>query len=309
MSGPAADDLPILDAHQHFWDLALGRHPWLRAEPPAPFRYGDTRPLRRSYLPADYLADARGHRLAGSVYVEAEWDPADPIGETRWVHELAARTGWPSAMVAQAWLDRDDVEEVLARQAAFPLVRGIRHKPRVAPAPDRVVPGAPGSMSDPRWRAGYARLARHGLAFDLQAPWWHLAEAAALARDFPETPIVLDHAGLPADRSPDGLRRWERAMAALAAEPNVTVKISGLGAPGRAWTAEGNRDVVRRTIALFGADRAMFASNFPVDGLVASFATIYGGFAAIVADLPRAERRRLFHDTAARVYRVRRPPG
>ena len=104
MTGP--DDLPIVDAHQHFWDVALYKHPGFRAEPPLPFRYGDTRPLRRTYLPADYRADARGHRIVGTVYVETEWDPADPLGETRWVESLAAREGLPTAVVAQAWLDR-----------------------------------------------------------------------------------------------------------------------------------------------------------------------------------------------------------
>ena len=123
------DDLPVIDAHQHFWDLSLGKHPWLRDEPPPPFRYGDARLLRRDYLPSDYRADVRGHRVVGTVYVETEWDPADPIGETHWVEKLAAKEGLPSAVVAQAWLDRDDVGDVLARQAACPLVRGIRHKP------------------------------------------------------------------------------------------------------------------------------------------------------------------------------------
>jgi len=299
-----SDDLPIIDAHQHFWDLSLGKHPWLRDEPPPPFRYGDTRPLRRDYLPTDYRADSRGHRIIGTVYVETEWDPADPIGETHWVEKLAAKEGLPNAVVVQARLDREDVDDVLARQAACPLVRGIRHKPQAGPAPDAIAPGAPGSMGDPRWRAGYARLAHHGLSFDLQTPWWHLREAAALARAFPDTPIVLNHTGLPADRSPDGLRGWRDAMATLAAEPNVAVKISGLGVPGRPWTSESNREVIMRTIDLFGADRAMFASNFPVDGLAASFDTIYRGFKTIVRDFPLADQRCLFHDNAVRFYRL-----
>jgi predicted TIM-barrel fold metal-dependent hydrolase len=302
-----SDPLPIIDAHQHFWDLSLGKHPWLRDEPPPPFRYGDTRPLRRTYLPADYRRDARGHRVVGTIYVETEWDPTDPLGETRWVEALAAREGLPTAVVAQAWLDRDDADDVLGHQASRPLVRGIRHKPTAAPSPGAVARGTPGSMTDPRWRAGFACLASHSLSFDLQTPWWHLGEAAELARAFPATPIVLNHTGLPADRSPEGLRAWRDAMATLAAEPNVAVKISGLGVPGRPWTVAANREVVLRTIDLFGVERAMFASNFPVDGLVASFDTIYRGFTAIVADLSRADRRRLFHDNAARFYRL--PPA
>jgi predicted TIM-barrel fold metal-dependent hydrolase len=302
VTGP--DDLPIVDAHQHFWDVTLDKHPGFRAEPPLPFRYGDTRPLRRTYLPADYRADARGHRIVATVYVETEWDPGDPLGETRWVEALAAREGLPTAVVAQAWLDRDDVDDVLARQAACPLVRGIRHKPVAAPSPDAVVPGAPGSMGDLQWRAGFARLARHGLSFDLQTPWWHLHEATTLARAFPDTLVILNHTGLPADRSPQGLRGWRDAMDALAAAPNVAVKISGLGVPGRPWTAESNREVVLGAIELFGVDRAMFASNYPVDGLVATLDTIYAGFKAITRDFSDSDRRKLFHDNAVRLYRL-----
>jgi predicted TIM-barrel fold metal-dependent hydrolase len=205
---------------------------------------------------------------------------------------------------APAWLDRADVDDVLARQAARPLVRGIRNKPAAAPSPESVVPGAPGSMGDARWRAGFARLARHGLSFDLQTPWWHLREAAALAREFPDTLVILNHTGLPADRSPEGLRGWREAMAALAAAPNAAVKISGLGVPGRPWTAASNREVVLRAIELFGVDRAMFASNYPVDGLVATFDTIYAGFKAITRDFSDADRRKLFHDNAVRLYRL-----
>ncbi|HEY6931528.1 MAG TPA: amidohydrolase family protein, partial [Thermoanaerobaculia bacterium] len=179
-----------------------------------------------------------------------------------------------------------------------------RHKPSAGASPAAVVPGAPGSMGDPRWRAGYARLARHGLSFDLQTPWWHLFEAAALARAFPDTPIILNHAGLPGDRRPDTLGAWRSAMKTLAREPNVAVKISGLGVPGQPWTAESNREIVLRTIELFGVDRAMFASNFPVDALVATFDAIYTGFKAIVASFPASDRRRLFHDNAVRLYRL-----
>jgi len=298
------DDFSIIDAHQHFWDLDRNRHPWLQDAPPPAFRYGDTRPLRRNYLPADFRTDCAAHRVVKTVYVEAEWDPRDPVGETRWVSALAAEHGIPNAIVAQAWLDRDDAAEVLAAQAAFPLVRGVRHKPRAAASPQAVVAGAPGSMGDARWRAGYALLERHGLHFELQTPWWHLAEACALARDFPATAIVLNHAGLPADRSAEGLAGWAAAMRSLAACPNVAVKISGLGLPGRAWRVEDNAPVVREVIAAFGVERCMFASNFPVDGLVASYDTIMRGFKTIVADRPDAERRALFYDNAARIYRI-----
>jgi predicted TIM-barrel fold metal-dependent hydrolase len=282
--------LQIADAHQHFWDPRVNYHPWLCDAAPIPFRYGDYASLRRPYLPADYFADARGLDVVKTVYVETEWDPRDPLGETAWVERLRRDTGWPTVMVAQAWLDRDDVAEVLERQAGFAFVRGIRHKPR------------PGATRDARWRAGYGLLARHRLRFDLQTAWTELADAAALCRDYPDTQLVLNHTGLPADRSPEGLAGWKAALRTLAACPNAAIKISGIGQPGQRWTAAANREVVLAAIEAFGTGRAMFASNVPVDGLCASFAEIYSGFREIVKDFPGPEQRRLFHDNAVRIY-------
>ena len=296
--------IPIIDAHHHFWDLERNYHPWLCDEPPILFRYGDYRALRRNYLPADYAHDTSAFDLVGSVYVEAEWDPADPVGETRWIHAVADECGLPSVVVAQAWLDRDDVENVLAAQASFSRVRSVRHKPVAASGPDSVTPGVRGSMGDARWRRGYALLQAHGLSFDLQTPFWHLPEAYRLASDFPRTRIVLNHTGLPADRSPQGLAAWRRAMGGLARAPNVAVKISGLGQPGEAWTVDANRPVVLDTIDMFGVDRCMFASNMPVDGLVADFDTIYRGFMDIVSSFPPADQRALFSENARRIYRI-----
>lgn len=281
---------PIVDAHQHFWDPRANYHPWLCDAEPIAFRYGDYSALRRPYLPADYFTDAAGFEVVKTVYVETEWDPRDPLGETAWVERLRRETGFPTVMVAQAWLDRDDAAAVLEGQAAVAFVRGIRHKPR------------PGQMRDAKWRAGYARLAPLGLRFDLQAPWTELADAAALCRAHPGTQMILNHTGLPADRSPEGIAGWKRAIAGLAACPNTAIKISGLGVPGQRWTPALQREVVLTAIEAFGTERAMFASNFPVDGLCASFAEIYGGFREIVKELSVLEQRCLLHDNALRIY-------
>jgi predicted TIM-barrel fold metal-dependent hydrolase len=183
-------------------------------------------------------------------------------------------------------------------------VRGIRHKPHAASHPDAVSPGAPGSMGDPAFRRGVALLAPNGLSYDLQAPWWHLEEARALADAFPQTQIILNHTGLPADRSTEGLEGWGAAMRTLAGASNVAVKISGLGQAGQPWSAEANRAIVLDTIEIFGVERAMFASNFPVDSLVGSFSTIFNGFDAITAGFSEKERAALFRDNARRLYRI-----
>lgn len=296
-------DGPIVDAHQHFWEPEKNPHPWLKPGVRIPFRYGDYEAIKRRYLPDDYRRDAAPYAIVQSVYIETEWDERDPIGETRYATSVAERFGLPNAIVAQAWLDRADAAEVIAGQAAFPLVRSVRHKPGGPASPDEV--GATKTlMSDPGWRAGFARLAPSGLMFDLQTPWWNLDEAAELAWDHPDTTIVLNHTGLPAQRDDASLQAWRDAMARFAACPNVLVKVSGIGVPGQAWTPEANGWIVRTAIDLFGADRAMFGSNFPVDGLCASLPEIIDGMRAIVAPLPTAEQEAFFGGTARRVYRL-----
>ena len=128
---------------------------------------------------------------------------------------------------------------------------------------------------------------------------------ASSARDFPATQIIVNHTGLPADRSARGPRR----LAARRSRPSrrartSALKISGLGRPGLPWTVAANGAVIRDAIAIFGVERCLFASNFPVDSLAGTFAEIFAGFAQAVADRPRAERRKLFHDNAVRIYRL-----
>ena len=300
------DPIAVIDAHHHIWDLDANYHPWLRDDPPPPFRYGDSRPLRRTYLPTHYRADAAGFNIVASVYMEAEHDPADPLRETRWVHDIAARDGLPQAMAAAAFFDRDDARDIIRAQAAFPLVRSIRHKPRGVAHPQNYSAGhqIAGSMRCPRWRTGYRHLVDSGLHFELQTPWWHLDDACDLAADFPETLIILNHLGLPADRSAAALQSWHQAMARLARASNVRVKLSGICVPGARWTPELNGWIVREAISLFGAERCMWASNFPVDGLVSGYAEILNAMFAITRDLAPADRVRIFSGTAAEVYRI-----
>jgi predicted TIM-barrel fold metal-dependent hydrolase len=147
-------------------------------------------------------------------------------------------------------------------------------------------------------------MERHGFSYDLQTPWWHLDAAAELARDFPRMQLIINHAGLPADRSVEGLAGWRKALETAAAQPNIEVKISGIGSPGQPWTTEANGAVIHDAISIFGVDRGMFASNFPVDRLVGGFNTIFSGFLAATARRTAAERDSLFHGNAARFYRL-----
>ena len=300
--------LPIVDAHHHFWDLR-NPHPWLTELPRIPFRYGDYAAICKDFLPADYARTCGHHRVLRHVVMEGEWTPADPASEAFWMHQLAQRCGKPHAMAAQIWLDRPDAGKLMQVYTRAPLqgfVRSVRHKPNCATRENyRPEWAEPGSMRCPVWRAGYALLADYGLMFELQAPWWHMQEAAELARDFPRTRIIVNHAGLPATRDADTLTPWRAAMAGLAACPNVLVKISGLGVRGEPWSVEQQAPVVDALIADFGVDRCLFASNHPVDALVVGLDELWAGFKALTRKLIPEQRLALFCDNAVALYGLR----
>jgi predicted TIM-barrel fold metal-dependent hydrolase len=300
----APDAVTLIDAHHHLWDLSMARHPWLGDHPEPGFFLGDYSPLKRNYLPADYLKDSAGHNVLATVHCEAEWDRADQVGETRWISAIHARHGFPNAIVAHAWFHSPNAAEILEQQAAFPLVRGIRSKPVTVASPAEKPGGGPGTMQDDKWLVGLSRLERHGLTFDLRVPYWHLEEAAAVAAQFPNIPMVLNHTGFPWDRSAEGLRAWRAAMEVIARAPNMHLKISEFGLRDKAWDYESNRGIVREALAIFGVERCMFASNFPVAGLRIGYDALVRAVARMVEDLSAAEREALFWRNAARFYRI-----
>jgi predicted TIM-barrel fold metal-dependent hydrolase len=297
------DDLPIVDAHHHLWDLSGGlTYPWHTSTEHA--YMGDNSALRRTYMPPEFRRDSALHNVIATVHIEAECDRSKQVAETAWLTQVAAEYGMPNAIVAHAWIDEPSSEEILRAHKQYPLVRGIRTKPIISKGPGDSVRGQPRSLQDPKWRKGLGLLEKHDLSWDLRVPWWHLEEAAEVVAEHPGLRVVLNHTGYPLDRSPEALGVWRRGMAALAACPNVHCKISGLTVLGEPWTLAANTPIIRETIALFGVDRCFFASNFPVDGLKGSWDYLYSCFKAAVADLPLADRKKLFAENAVRFYRM-----
>ncbi|GAB2467611.1 putative TIM-barrel fold metal-dependent hydrolase [Conyzicola lurida] len=293
----------IVDAHHHFWQPALGKQPWLLPDAHIPFRYGDYESIKREYLPPDLLADAAGFDVVGTVTMETEWNADDPVGEIEHIEGVAREYGLPNAAVAHAVLADPGVESVIAAIAEHGIVRGVRNKPGQA-ASAAAASTHPSLLSDPQWIAGFETLATYDLDFELQVAWWHLDEALALAESHPGQTIILNHAGLPSDRSREGLDGWAAAMRRFARAPNVAVKISGIGQPDRPWTVADNREIVETVADTFSVDRIMFASNFPVDGLTGSYADIYGGFVEITRDWSDDEQTAAFFGNAVKYYRL-----
>ncbi|WP_025100135.1 amidohydrolase family protein [Burkholderia sp. A1] len=296
----------VVDPHVHFWRPGGGDYPWL-AKPGVSF-VGDARELAHDYLPADLLREAGEIEIAKVVHVEANYDPARPVDETRWLQSLAegegAAHGLPNGIVAAADLSAPDVEATLAAHAGHANTRGIRQILNVHARPlynyvDRHY------LHDPAWRRQFALLGRHGLSFDLQLYPSQMPEAARLAREHPEIAIVLNHAGMFVDRdTPAGYRAWREGLRELAACPNVSVKLSGFAMFDHDWSVESLRPYVLEAIDTFGVARAMFASNFPVDRLFGGYQALWHAYARIVGGVSESERRQLFAANAERIYRI-----
>lgn len=229
-------------------------------------------------------------------------DENNPAGETAWLQSVADAPesgGIPHGIVAFANLADENVEALLAAHAEFSNLRGIRHilnrDPDIA---DRDY------LADDRWCDNFSLLHKHGLSFDLQIYFPQMTAAAGLARRYPGTQIILNHAGMPHIPGAEGFAGWQDGMRKLAACDNVAVKISGLAMTDHEWTTEGIRPIVEATIEIFGVERCMFGSNFPVDGLYSTFDTIWNAFKTLTQGFSESERVAMFHDNAERFYRL-----
>lgn len=295
--------IPFVDAHIHLWDLGRLRYPWLTPPFADDGPNGSVEAIARTYLPADYRAEMARWNVVGAVHVDAGAHPADALAETEWLEGLADAHGLPDAIVAFAALDDPDLDAILAAHARHPRVRGIRHIVNWHPDPQRSY--TPRDVTrDVAWQRGFARLADHGLSFDLQCYPGQMAGLAELIARHPGIPVILNHAGMAVPGDPDGVAEWRWGLTALAACPHVSVKLSGFGFARRDWNASFVRDTVRTVIDLFGTDRAMFASDLPTDRLFGSIDAQMEACHAAVADFAEEDRRALFGRNADRIYRL-----
>lgn len=293
----------IIDAHHHLWDLDRIYYPWLTDEIVPDFLFGEYAKIRKNYLPEDMRAQMRGWNVEMTVHVEAERADGERLKETAWLSEMHERFRLPNAIIGHVWLADPDVEGMLRQHMQYPLFRGVRSKPRTGKTARQANLMGPATMSDPQWRSGLKLLERLGLIYDFRVPYYHLKEGAELPALYPSLQFIVDHAGLPRDRSSEGLAIWREGMRALAAHPNVAVKVSGLSLPGMPWTAQTQGAVILETIDMFGIDRCMFASNFPPDNCVTEYAPMMDAFETVMARFSDDERDRFFYANAKRYYR------
>jgi predicted TIM-barrel fold metal-dependent hydrolase len=293
--------IPIVDAHHHIWRQA--DLPWLQG-PMVPRIFGPYEAIRRDYPIEEFLADIAGSGVEKSVYVQTNWAKSGAVDEVAWVQSVAEAHGFPSAIVGYADLMAEDAGETLKRQSKFPLMRGIRmqlhwHENemyRFAPRPDL--------MNDALFRKNLRRIAEQGWSFDLQVFASQMADAAKLANDNRDITFVLQHSGMLEDTSAAGRAAWRDGMKRLAGEENIVSKTSGLGTFIHRNDPAHIADVVGAALELFGPDRCMFGSNFPIEKLWTGYAELIAAHRAALAAYPEATQRAVLSQTAKRVYRL-----
>jgi predicted TIM-barrel fold metal-dependent hydrolase len=291
----------IIDAHHHIWrrkDL-----PWLLG-PMQPRIFGDYEAIRRDYLIGEYLDDIAQSHVEKSVYVQANWAPNWFEDEVAWVSEIATKSGWPHGIVGYADCTLPDVRPQLDRLSKYPLMRGVRQQLHWHERPRYRFAARPDVAAEPTFRRNVAHLADYGWSFDLQVFAPQMKHAAGLAAACPKVTFVLQHAGMIEDTSADGWAAWREGMSLLAAEPNVVVKLSGLGTFIRRNDLEHIAAIVSETLKMFGPERCLFGSNFPIEKLWTSHSELTSAYRSAVAGLSKAKQQAIFHDTAKRIYRL-----
>lgn len=293
---------PIIDPHHHLWDIKTNYYPWL-SDQIKPAAFGEYLPICKNYLIDDFLEDAKNQNVVKSVHLDVGYDPANPVGETAWLQEAADKHGFPHGIVGYADLSQPDVVELLDRHKQYPNFRGIRQSLNYHPDSAKTYLSRPGVSRERQWRKGFALLSSRNLSFDLQIYYPQMKESYDLAKDYPDTQIILNHTGMQLD-GPEHFGAWRKGMAKLSQAPNVACKISGLGMGDRQWTPESIRPYVLTAIDTFGIDRCMFASNFPVDKLFSSYDAVFNAFKEITKNFSDNDRGKLFYSNAEKYYRL-----
>ena len=301
------ENLPIVDAHHHLWDLEneKTKYSWLMVTEGEAF-FGDYGAIRKSYLLNDYLNDARNQNLIKSVHVQAEHDDDSPVTETEWLQNIADNhnSKLPSAIVAFADFSKSNVVDILDQHQEFNNTRGIRqilsfnsNEPKYSHAPEDY-------MKNTKWLENFKNMKNRNLSFDIQVYPHQMDDSFNLAKNNADILFILNHTGEPCYQSEEYIQHWEANMKKIANCENMVAKISGLGMFNPNWTIDSTKIFVEKTIEIFGIERCMFASNFPVDKIFNTFDNYWNSFKAITKDYSENDKTMLFSSNAEKYYRI-----
>jgi L-fuconolactonase len=286
-NGPVT--LPIIDTHQHLWDLTRFKLPWLKDAPK----------LDRSFVMDDYRRATEGLNVVRSIYMEVDVEPSQQPAEADYVLDLIRRGGTP--MVGAVISGRPASPGFAAYLARFkdqPAIKGLRQVLHGGDTPA-------GYCLDAHFIEGIRLLGKNGLSFDLCMRSAELGDAGKLIDACPDTSFILDHCGNASVRAKD-LSDWKADIGRIAGRKNVVCKVSGIVASAAPdpWTADDLAPIINHVLDTFGPDRVIFGGDWPVCTLAATYRQWVEALRHIIAARPEADQKKLLHDNALRVYRL-----
>tara|TARA_B100001123_G_scaffold120950_1_gene140809 strand:+ start:1422 stop:2294 length:873 start_codon:yes stop_codon:yes gene_type:complete len=287
--------IEFVDAHVHYYDM---KHPdlfyahWQPGVPHPVLGPQIQKLAERSYFAEDYIADTRSSNVIQAVHVQAAIGSKDPVKETEWLQESFERTGFPNAIVAHADLKYSNVEDVLERHCSFENMKGVRDFSNG----DYLV--------DPSFKEGFSLLEKFDLVSSIAAEWHEMAKVVSLANEFPNIQIVLDHAGLPMERTKEYFEFWRQGILTASKAENIYIKISGLGMGDNNWSVDSIRPYVLHCIDSFGPSRVIFATNWPIDSLWSSYENVVDSYLDIIQDFSSDEKVAMFSANTRNLYSI-----
>jgi L-fuconolactonase len=269
----------MIDSHQHFWQLGHFDYPWMSS---------DLGVLYRDYLPDDLEPILAQNGVDKTVLVQA----SNSVAETRWLLELADANPFIAGVVG--WVDLMSADLELSTHPKF---KGARHLVESEPSDDWLI--------RPAVLSGLKKLSARGCTYDLLVHTRHLKYVPRVAETCPELQLVVDHLAKP-PIAKNEINEWAHAMRPVAAFPNIYCKLSGLvtEANWTSWQTEDLRPYVDEALNLFGTDRMMFGSDYPVCLLASSYDRVLGSFQELLKDLSDPDRDKIFSRNAQRFYRL-----
>lgn len=289
------NDLAICDTHQHLWDLSKFKLPWLKGD--------GVESLRHSFLMSDYLKLLGPHKVTKTVYMEVNVAEEQQTAEAEYVLDLCGKKDNPMCgAIIGGSPQSANFAKYMEPFATNNRINGVR---TVLHDPDR----PKGMCLEKTFVDNVKRLGDMGKSFDLCMRPDEIGDGAKLGELCPKTTLVVDHCGnMPAQSDDKALREaWMKGMKAAAARSNTFCKISGIVATAKpnAWKPSDLAEVIFLCIDIFGIDRCFFGGDWPVCTLTAPLADWIAALKEIVKDKPLDWQKKLFHDNAVRVYKVR----
>jgi predicted TIM-barrel fold metal-dependent hydrolase len=294
----------IIDTHMHLWDLK-NDYQWLqKSDPTLEHLGGNYDRMKKNFLVDNYLALSKNQNVIKSVHIEAYGFKGNPVLETEWLQQQADHFGFPQGIVARAELNHPDIGSILESHCRYPNVRGVRMSLCFHDDIDLRMAERGDYYQDKAWQQGFSLLAKHNLSFDLQIYAHQIKDYIPIAKKFSDTRIIIDHFAWPLDLSEQGFKNWQADMSMMAQNPNVFVKLSGIGWVFRSLDFKQLSAYFHEAIALFGIERCIFGSNFPADGLFYQFDELVNLYKKILSVYSQEDQAKYFYQNAEKFYRL-----